>query len=346
MSDTAINEMISAFAAGCMDEKNHLYFKEYLEENGALPDKQLGELQNIMALLPLLLEKEELPPDLKKQVAKKLLSLQTEIKAKIQTEKRKTLNETGFKTPASQPKSEPVVLERAIPQPLNMNTTQISGEDLVSSSFPPSGLNLQEKLEKRKDMSFREQEFVLTRNHWFGIFALVTLLVAIVASIFLLYKALDSRVSTVTDKFDSISSEINLNTDFRENYFSLMQFFNNSDVLYYQLRNIDNTSDATAKIFLSFSGNSGLIQMKNMPALSSDQTYQLWIRTASRDYSGGTFIPNPGRQFQEIAELPPISAGEIEMIFITQELRPGSSGPQGNIFIQARVKKETPPAVN
>ncbi|GJQ62263.1 MAG: hypothetical protein SCALA702_13160 [Melioribacteraceae bacterium] len=341
MSDTAIHEMISAFAAGCMDEKNHLYFKEYLEESRALPDKKLGELQNIMALLPLLLEEEDVPPDLKKQVAKKLLSLQDEIKAKIQTEKRKTLSENP-KSPLindTPPKEEPKsIISETIPR---QQPPEEEGEIIETPAFQQSGLNLQEKLERRKDLSLHSEEFVLNRNHWFGIFGLVTIIIAIIVALGLVYQILDSKIETVVDKFSGVESEITLNTDFRENYFSLMQFFNHSDIKYYNLVNIDAANNASAKVFLSIDGGSGIIQLSEMPRLADEQTFQLWIRTATRDYSLGTFLPNPGRQFQEIEELPAITYPDIEQLFISAEFKPGNNAPTGRMIIQKQVKEVT-----
>jgi len=52
MADKAIHEMISAFAAGCMDKANFVQFKDYINEGGELPDRELGELQNIISMIP------------------------------------------------------------------------------------------------------------------------------------------------------------------------------------------------------------------------------------------------------------------------------------------------------
>lgn len=345
MSDTAIHEMISAFAAGCMDEKNHLYFREYLEEHGALPDKKLGELQNIMALLPFLLEEEEVPADLKKKVAKKLLSIQGEIKEKIKTEKRKTqtgISESPSAKPGTDEDSPNSIVSEIIPR---KPSPEEIGEVVEAPSFQQSGLNLQEKLEKRKDMSLHNEGFVLNRNHWFGIFGLVSIIIAIIVALVLVYQILDAKIETVVDKFNGVESEITLNTDFRENYFSLMQFFNHSDIEYFNLTNIDAANNASAKVFLSFEGKTGLIQLSDMPKLADDQTYQLWLRTATRDYSLGAFLPNPGRQFQEIYDVPAISVPDIEQLFISAEFKPGNNSPAGRMIIEKRVKEITPEPV-
>ncbi|MCF8259995.1 MAG: anti-sigma factor [Melioribacteraceae bacterium] len=76
MPDQAIHEMVSAFASGCIDKANYQNFKNYLESKGSLPYGELGELQNLMVLIPTILEMETPPPDLKNDVAKSLIKLQ------------------------------------------------------------------------------------------------------------------------------------------------------------------------------------------------------------------------------------------------------------------------------
>lgn len=70
MAANAIHEMISAYAAGCMDKKNFKTFREYMYEGGELPVGELGELQNVISLLPVILELENLIPLLKTRLLK------------------------------------------------------------------------------------------------------------------------------------------------------------------------------------------------------------------------------------------------------------------------------------
>lgn len=332
MPDTAIHEMISAFAAGCMDEKNYLYFKEHIEEKGRLADKELGELQNIMALLPLLLDKEPVPPGLKKKVAKKLISLQPEIKSilKTRTEQRTAEREADiFKNEEKFVSPEPV-------KPV-LTEKEVVEDDLpVNEPVNKPKEKLQDKLERRKFMSMQHRELVLTRNHWLGIVALLTILVAIITGMFLMYRTLDRKIESLTVNMEAKTSEVELNTGFRENYFSLMQFFNNADLKYYRLESPVPNTEAVAKLFLSISGQSGFLKFDNVPMLAEEQTYQLWLRTPTRDYSLGTYLPDPGKQLTEITSVPAIGEETIEKIFVTTELVPGTGTPQGRIIMESK----------
>jgi hypothetical protein len=67
MADT-VKEMMSAYVAGCMDLKNLVQFVKYLEQGDYIPLDELGELQNIASLIPILLEREAPPASLQNQI--------------------------------------------------------------------------------------------------------------------------------------------------------------------------------------------------------------------------------------------------------------------------------------
>src|SRR3989339_1848838 len=97
MADKALSEMIAAFATGCMDKENYMQFKDYMDEGGNLPKGELGELQNIISMIPVILDLEKPDPTIKDLVAKKLIGMKEEIKTKIIEGKRKTVG-TKIKT--------------------------------------------------------------------------------------------------------------------------------------------------------------------------------------------------------------------------------------------------------
>ena len=90
MADKALSEMIAAFAAGCMDKQNYMQFKDYIDEGGLLPKRELGELQNIISMIPVILDLESPDSSIKDLVAKKLIGMKEEIKTKIIEGKKKT----------------------------------------------------------------------------------------------------------------------------------------------------------------------------------------------------------------------------------------------------------------
>jgi len=92
MAEKAIHEMVAAYAVGCIDRQNFVQFKDYMQEGGDLPEGELGELQNIIAMIPVILELEKPHPAIKDAVAKKLIGIKDEIKAKIANERNTIVN--------------------------------------------------------------------------------------------------------------------------------------------------------------------------------------------------------------------------------------------------------------
>jgi hypothetical protein len=79
-------ELIYAGVLGCLDRADQTKLNEYLTAGGELPSN-LGEFQNIAALLPIILQAETPDPKLKDKVARKLYRIKDEIRAKAATDK-------------------------------------------------------------------------------------------------------------------------------------------------------------------------------------------------------------------------------------------------------------------
>ncbi len=68
MADTVVKEMMSAYVAGCMDIRNLDQFIKFLDEGNYIPLDELGELQNIASLIPILLKHEAPPASLQNEI--------------------------------------------------------------------------------------------------------------------------------------------------------------------------------------------------------------------------------------------------------------------------------------
>ena len=75
-------EFLYAYAFGCLDEDDLKSLKNYLASNEDYFWQELGEFQNLSALLPSILNIEKPEPEVKDKVARKLYRIRNEIKAK------------------------------------------------------------------------------------------------------------------------------------------------------------------------------------------------------------------------------------------------------------------------
>lgn len=75
------NDFLFPFSLGCLDKEDRKNLKEYIENGGDFNFQELGEYQNLVSLLPCILNIETPDPLLKDDVARKLYKLKDEIKA-------------------------------------------------------------------------------------------------------------------------------------------------------------------------------------------------------------------------------------------------------------------------
>lgn len=74
-------DMIYAGVLGCLDRADQTKLNEYFQSGGEIP-QNMGELQNIAALLPIILQAESPDPQLKDKVARKLYRIKDQIRSK------------------------------------------------------------------------------------------------------------------------------------------------------------------------------------------------------------------------------------------------------------------------
>lgn len=82
MADKTLTDFLYAYSLGCLEDENKKTLIEYLNSNEDYPWQELGEYQNLAALLPVILELEDPDPSLKDKVARKLYQVQDELKNK------------------------------------------------------------------------------------------------------------------------------------------------------------------------------------------------------------------------------------------------------------------------
>lgn len=85
ISKQETGELIFAGVLGCLDRADQTRLTEYIKSGGELPP-DVGEFQNIAALLPLILKPEIPDSQLKDKVARKLYRIKDELRAKISPE--------------------------------------------------------------------------------------------------------------------------------------------------------------------------------------------------------------------------------------------------------------------
>lgn len=362
MADQMIHEMIAAFAAGCMDKDNYAQFKNYLNEGGELPEGELGELQNIISMIPVILDLEKPDAAIKDMVAKKLIGMKEEIKTKIIEGKKKTVS-TKIKTnlynksettPALPPKQN--TLSFVAKNALTSSSTFKFGHDEPSATFASEttavpSIKEKTKTDSSKIKALTEDPMRLesipppsalftpppaksekpsqpekTSSGAAGWIALLLTIILFTILSYFTYSSINSMQRELEDlqaNVTALKSELGRVNNFIANYNSLIEFFNYKDIDVVSLTNSDAAEKASARLLLSFNEKEGLIQFKNAKQIPSNQAFQVWYESRGNTYSMGTYQPNDG-EYLKVTSFPFIPKEQIELFRVTIESKEGS----------------------
>lgn len=354
--DPPIHEIISAYSAGCIDVKNLMQFMEFIREGGSLPPKELGELQNIMALIPVILEPETPDPELKDKVAKRLISMHEEMKDKIKAVKEQTKvtkvekDKTVAAAPAAAtpepPKTKRMTVEN---EPAAEKRDTIREEEPSQPREPKEQPPRQPRVEQperkggRKGKLYTEGPTPIYNerdnsggsNTFFWIVVILILVVSCVIGYFM-YSAnqsLEEEVRALEEKVTDLQQQLRINTDFVSQYNSLIEFFNYKDISVVDLDPGEASPESSGKLYISFAQREGLIEFTNMPELKTSEGYQLWMVSKGKSFSLGTYVPIPGRRYHEIDDIPYVPKEDVDLFRITNEPREGAEVPSGETYL-------------
>lgn len=356
MADNQIREMISAFAAGCMDRENFIQFREYMAAGGSLPKKELGELQNTMALVPIILELEKPAPELKNKVAKKLLSLQDEIKAKIK-EKKKRLAEQKERGELSAseadiefPDFEPTFTTKEIETLRTIDKKRTASQRTYEKSKPTEEKRKPSSAAERKShVSTQSRDERTIRSKADGKLKRVAIFGWVTAGVFLIisiavYFFMSSTLTSVKEEFaskekllSSLQKELAMKRQTEAEYKELLQFLKNRDNYIVELSGGEQYPNALGRLIISFRAGDGVLILENPPAIEEDEVYQLWMLSKGKSLSLGTLSKDNNRNYYFIYNIPKLDLREIDLFRITNEPKEGSVVPFGNTLLYGNV---------
>lgn len=344
MAEKSTDEIICAFAAGCMDKNNFVHLKEYMRDDKDLPYEDLGELQNIMAMIPIILEVEVPDPSLKSKVAKKLLEITDEIKSKKKAEKKRITTEKSEVKPENKPLHQTSERITHVPTAGNKRAEddllikknreeEVFPEKQIRTTIPPP----KKEEDKKTTTSGPKAIFVYLL---FGF-----LLIALAAATYFLNETnneLEYRLTEMRVELQSLQQDFISSQRFINNYMSLIEFFHYNDIAVVNFENSD-SSQAAGKLFLSFEEREALIQVHNVPQLPPDEVFELWFVSKGVSISMGVFKPQINQTYIKIPYFPSVPKEDIDLFRITIEPTTGSDTPSGELVLFGSLVNEKPP---
>ena len=335
MANNPLMEMISASATGCMDKENYIQFKEYMQSGGEMPNGELGEMQNVISLIPTILEQEEPNPEIREEIGNRLLKVQKKIRSKSIEDRR----QTRIKKPEKE------FIQRAA------HTKTFDIDDKRKRTQPHSSFKDAPLFSKAvhtlvgdydsDDQGYERNWKINSILLWtFSIILLISVVVSIIIS--------NNKTDDLQDQLNSLNSELAAletelanSNEFINDYLEFIEFFNNPNINIINLSGSAVNPNSSGRLMISFDAGEGLLQMKNMPRLEPEETYQLWLVSNNQSYSLGTFEVRPGEKYMKISQIPYIPKEEIDLFRITNEMRDGVEIPRGQTYLFGTITIES-----
>ncbi len=358
MADS-IREIISAFASGCIDKANFVQFKEYLNAGGDLPANELGELQNIVSMIPIILDIELPDPTIKDNVAKKLIGLKEEIKSRIQEERKKTIvtfggesavqgaatRQTVIKSPAASPSTFTIAenwKKTSINEPPSTfikGDTKESGVKTMANEQPQSLFSNQPQQQPQQVYTPPVQDkSTSSLPGWLAIILVILLFTILGYYTYTSVDELNKQVEDLKHDITSLRSELATANNFMSVHISLIEFFNYKDVVVSNLSAVSPVDKGSARLLLAFDQKEGLIQFRNTVSLQPNQGLQLWVVSRGQSYSLGVYSPN-GSEYIRLTSFPFLPKEQIDLIKLTIESNTGSPTPSVQTYLQGTLGK-------
>ncbi len=341
MADDQIKEMISAFAIGCMDRKNYKQFRKHLEKKGELPKGDLGDLQNIISLIPTILDIETPNPELKNELGKRLIQIQKDIKNKVVENRRETRIEA----------EEEFVQRDASTKIFSLGEKQINEQkEFVVEEYPKPD-KLKPISHKRSNVTRlntiteppQKESNLISKLHL--VFSGILLVIIII--LFFVFSGriseLEEANSGLNNKVTKLRTDLTRTDNFINQNMEFVEFFNNPYIEIIPLKDANNGSNASGRLFIAFGSGEGLLQLQNMPHIDTDMNFQLWLVSKTETFSLGTFEIKPDKKYMPISEIPFMMKEDIEMFRITKEKKEETLTPTGETVLFGAIRKAKPP---
>lgn len=287
-----VKQIVAAYILGCLDKKNLYQFVEYMNRGGKEVEGELGELQNIISLIPILLNFENPPDYLKENIAQKIL--ERELITKEISQREKTKNE-------------------------------IKGEDKLKTasvqklkSKPLQG-NLEKKILESTGKSKPKRSFANIL-----IFILIVSLVGLAGYLYYFNQKLTNKIARLNSKLLQMKQETNVANNFLKENLQLIDLFNADDVMIFNLVDQDTSVDAKGKLFISFSQGEAILSINISGRIFSDESLAVWAVLNRSTILLGEIVYDPLIKYYKLEKLPAIEKSNIKIISITIQKRRSS----------------------
>ncbi len=156
-------ELIYAGVLGCLDRADQNKLNEYIHAGGELPSN-LGEFQNIAAMLPIILQAENPDPELKDKVARKLYRIKDEIRAKAAVDKNGVSPAEIFYNNSRENRKSSLITDDKVssssdPEKPDISVSKPGDEEIEEQPFSSESVQAEETAAKQNSREIIAEDF-------------------------------------------------------------------------------------------------------------------------------------------------------------------------------------------
>ncbi|MHB1687023.1 MAG: anti-sigma factor [Ignavibacteriaceae bacterium] len=170
-----------------------------------------------------------------------------------------------------------------------------------------------------------------------GVIIAILLFIIVAAGIIFTYYKISSDVKSYKTNIEKLDQKIqNLSSSISANK-ELENLLQSKNVRVINLQGTPINPAGYGKLIIGFDNSKGFFQFSNMPLLSSDKSYQLWISMQGKFSSLGVFQNGEGSNYSSFA-LPEITNQAGTKFIVSEEPSNGSIRPGKRIFLTGSLQ--------
>ena len=332
VKDHIIN-LIYPFVLGCLKDDEVINAYNSFKSFEMFPWKLLGKFQNVVSLLPMILDLEN-PPDA--------------LKGKILNKLNKSKKNSSSSTPQTdsvieETQTQDVKLENEIQGSekietledneiiVTLNNKEEKEEDVHDEMFK----SLEESIEGIKHIDPEYVHFVPRRNYA-GVITFIFIFIIIIATA-IAYLFYQDRSDYYESKIDSLNESLQEVIKENQTKPEIPGIGELNKPQTVELKNTGLSSSGGGKIIFSFQDKKGYLYIHNLPLLTFDKAYQLWGNFNGDLVSLGLFKASSGADYYPFT-LPLFVVYDPIEFYLIESTTFGSRRPGNKIYLKGKFE--------
>ncbi|MFH0733392.1 MAG: hypothetical protein V1773_02085 [bacterium] len=324
--DTTVKEIISAFAIGCLEKENYENFAAYFQSGKSTELAELGNLQNVVSLLPTSLNPEMVNPQLIDQLKEKISSLYDNLSEEelgFIKENAKLKKQEEAKISATEVVQKVLPIEMDEPNPKIVEDEIIADKPIEEKVYKPLFDETNKPTPETHSVKTNSGLISPMSGKYLLFITAASLIIAIFTFIFSIValNSSDKKITELEQKIEIIEIQNHNSQIFITNYQKFLEFINQGNITTISLS--DTNGFIASKLYLSLENNRALLQILNLAKINSNEVYQIWSVGKKGVIPLVSFTQKNNPKFIEFEKFPSLSVSDFDLIKVTVEKKDG-----------------------